>query len=406
MKNKIIGAAMLALCLAGCVSVPIKSVRMPTIDTSNIGRLAIRPFEHRAAGYDLATQQLARYLTDTTTQKIASTGKFTIVSYTDPNADGIFTGEIRSIVRKDSQEKKELKDSSGNPVKDANGNPVYQITHIREVSLEFTYYILSSRTNMPIGGTVISKTGSTKESNIDLSKISGTLDMAKRIADSELRYLENDIVPVIVTTSRTLMDETSKDKVVKERMKAVLALVKNGNYQEAIRQYDDIARVYGSVAATTNAGILRESIASDIAARARMNQLDRERSGLTDRAVKDSVAAIYSKLPPSANIAIMKTSSSERSMIDYVVDQITTTVVQDGKLKVVDRNNRALIMAEQQFQLTGFVSDESAVSIGHQLGVQYMVMCWISGQSSRRQLNVSIVSVETAQNIYQASFEI
>jgi hypothetical protein len=387
----------LLLSLTGCVSVPIRSVRMPTIDTSNVERLAVRPFENRSAGVR-AGAQAAQYLTETTARRIAATGKFIIVSPADPNADGIFSGEIRSIASNDSQERKEVKDS--------NGNIIIQITYIREVSLEFSYSVLSSRTGMPIGGVVIIKQGSYTDSNVDASRISDTLTLAKRIIDSQLRSLEQDIVPTIVTTSRRLMDETSKDKVVKERMKAALALVKDGYYAEAIGEYDEIADRYGSVAARTNAAILRESISSDAAARATMNQLDSARIGLSDRAVREAVGVLNSRLPQGANIAIIKTSYAERQLLDYVVDQITGTVVREGRLKVVDRTNRALITAEQQFQMSGYVSDDSAVSIANQLGVKYMVLCWISGERSGRLLNIRILNVETAQIAYQTSFEI
>jgi hypothetical protein len=103
---------------------------------------------------------------------------------------------------------------------------------------------------------------------------------------------------------------------------------------------------------------------------------------------------------------IMKSKSTERDMLDYVVNQMTRTIVQDGKLKVVDRSNQALIRAEQQYQLSGNVDDNSAVSIGHQLGVQYIVICWISGEKSLRRFNQKVLNIETAQITDQSDFEI
>jgi hypothetical protein len=202
------------------------------------------------------------------------------------------------------------------------------------------------------------------------------------------------------------MKETSKDKAVKELMKTALALVKNGNLEEAINQYDAIANEYGSVAAKTNAGILRQAIASDIAAAAQLAELFSDTDGRTEKAAKGAIDALNSLLPPGANIMIMKTSSDESSMLDYVVDQMTKNVVQTGKLQVVDRTNQALINAEQEYQLSGNVSDDSFVSIGKQLGVQYIVICWISGEMSTRRLNVRVLNVETAQIAVQNDFEI
>jgi curli biogenesis system outer membrane secretion channel CsgG len=127
---------------------------------------------------------------------------------------------------------------------------------------------------------------------------------------------------------------------------------------------------------------------------------------LADKAVKDVVTALNTKLQSGAIIMVMKTSSTELNLINDVVDQITTAIVQAGKLKVVDRSNQALINAEQQFQLSGNVDDNSAVSIGHQLGARYAVLCWISGTSSSRKLNLRVLDIETSQIADQTNFDI
>jgi hypothetical protein len=258
---------------------------------------------------------------------------------------------------------------------------------------------------MPVG--MVIRQGSAGDSSTESpDKLADTLTLARRIIDSQMGKLTQDIVPTIVSTNRQLMNETSKDKVVKQRMKAALALVKNGNYEEAIRQYDEIYGEYGSAAAKTNANILMESIASGDAARAELAQLFNDTNGLADKAVKNAIDTLNSKLPSGANIMIMKSKSTERNMLDYVVNQMTKTIVQMGKQNVVDRSNQALINAEQQYQLSGNVDDNSAVSIGHQLGVQYIVICWISGEKSLRRLNQKLLNVETAQIIDQSDFEI
>jgi len=384
--------------LAGCATyVPVKSVRPPTIDTSGIQRLAIKPFENRSGIGGPDSVQLTRYLTETAERIIKNTGKFTIVAPTDPNADGVFIGEMRSLVSKDSMERRERKDKEG--------KIHIQIIYNRDVYLEFSYSVISSRTDMPVG-TVIKQGSNSSSGSGSTVNLTDTLTLAKSIVDSQIRSLTRDITPTIVSADRQLLNETSKDKEVKQRMKAALASVKSGNYEEAIRQYDEIYGEYGSNAARTNAGILRESIASETAARAELNRLFSDTNGLVDKAGKNAIDTLYSKVPAGSNIMIMKTSSTERNMINYVVDQMTKNVVQAGKLNVVDRSNQALIDAEMQYQLSGNVDDDSMVSIGHQLGVQYIVTCWISGAKSLRRLNLKILNIETAQIIDQTDFEI
>jgi len=385
---------MAVLSLTGCAtSVPISSVRPPTINTSDMQRLAIRDFQNKSGVGGPLGAQLTQYLTDQSRQRIQSTGYFTIVSPTDPNADGVFTGEIRTIRVDQSQERRERKDKEG--------NPYIETTYIREVSLEFQYSILSSRTGMPVG--TITKRGSQSDAQTEQSRLTDQLTLAKRVVDSEIRSLRQDTVPTIVSQSVSLMKETSKDKVIKQRMKGADALVKNKNYTEAIRQYEDI----GTPAARHNADLLRRSVESDAAARAQLAALYNDTSGLAEKAAKGAVDALYSKLTrPGTVIIIMKENSTDRQRLDYVVDQMDKKIVDEKKITIVDRSNNNLIKAEQDFQASGEVSEKSMVSIGKQLGAQYIVFCSISGQASTRQFNLRVVSVETSQVIDRQSFDL
>jgi hypothetical protein len=384
--------------LGGCATyVPIKSVRPPTIDTSGIQRLAIKPFENRSGVVGPVSAQITRYLTDKAEQLIKNTGKFTIVAPTDPNADGVFIGELRSLVSKDTQNRVEKKDKEGN---------IYtEITYNREVYVEFSYSVISSRTDLPVG-TIVKQGSNSSSGSGSAANVTDILTLAKSIVDSQVGSLRRDIVPTIVSADRRLVNETLKDKEVKQRMKEALAFVRNGTYEEAIKQYDQIYGEYGSDAARTNAAILRESIASAAAANAELDRLFSDTNGLADKAAKNAVDTLNLKLPAGSNIMIMKTNSTERNMLEYVVNQMTKTIVQTGRLRVVDRSNQALINAEQQYQLSGNVDDNSMVSIGHQLGIQYIVICWISGEKSLRRLNQKVLNVETTQITDLSDFEI
>jgi len=251
----------------------------------------------------------------------------------------------------------------------------------------------------------VSKQGSTSTSSSEFSNLTSTIELAQKIANSQMRSLESDIVPTIVVTYESLMKETSKDKNVKQLMKDADALVKNGNYNEAIKRYDDIASKYNSVAAQVNAGKIKKAIESDITSRDQMARLDAERGGLSDKAIKNAVDMLQTKLPTGSVIMILKQNNNERNTLNDVLDQITRNVVQGQKIKVVDRSNQAIINAEQQFQISGNVDDNSAVSIGKQLGARYAVLCWISGTMSTRKLNIRILDIETSVIIDQPSYD-
>jgi len=380
------------LSLVGCATtVPIKSVRSPTINTSSIKRLAIKDFQDKSGS---GAQQIANYLTDKAKQIIPASNYFEIVG--EQNADGVFTGEVRSLTVKNEQERRVRKVKND----DGTTSEVPYTWYTRTVSLEFRYYITSTRAGTEVG--TVTKQGSNSSGSEQSSSLPDPLTIARGIVDRQIGTLKQDVVPTIVSTNRTLMKETSKDKVAKQQMKEAQVLVKNGSYEEAIKLYDTI----GTSAAKANATILREAIQSDVAATAQLAALYSDKDGLAAKAAKGAVEEVYTKVPAGANIMIGVSSSTDRNMLDFVVDKMNETIIQEEKLKVIERSNLALINAEQQYQASGNVDDASFVSIGKQLGVQYIVLCGVSGVGIDRRLTIRILNVETAQVIDQKAFEI
>jgi len=404
MKNlrKVLGivaiGAIIMVGLVGCATtVPIDSVRPPTIgDTSNVKKLGIKSFENRSNSN--AGSQVATYMSNLAQEKIKGTGKFDIVNPSDPNADGVFSGEIISIDYKDNEVKTPIIDlKTGKKKGDL-------ISWTRTVNMSFSYSIESTRTKMAIG--TVSKQGSTTSVSPTQGSLTSVAELAQRIADKQMGSLVADIVPTIVTTNEKLMKETSKDKDCKALMKEADALVKNKNYEDALKKYDDVYSKYQSVAAKTNGDKIRKSVQSSIDAKAQMAELDAQRGSLSDKAIKSAVDTLQNKLAAGSVIMIMKQNNNDSSSLNEILDKLTTNVVQGQKLKVVDRSNQAIISAEQKFQMSGEVDDNSAVSIGKQLGAKYAVLCWVSGTMSSRKLNIKILSIETSQIMDQSNFDI
>ena len=98
----------LAMGVVACATtIPIESVKKPTIDTTGIVEMAFKPFENVSVVPGPNAAHLTRHLSDQTKALVTATGKFTPVSDTDPNADGVFTGELLVFTTKDSQEAKQ-----------------------------------------------------------------------------------------------------------------------------------------------------------------------------------------------------------------------------------------------------------------------------------------------------------
>jgi TolB-like protein len=115
-----------------------------------------------------------------------------------------------------------------------------------------------------------------------------------------------------------------------------------------------------------------------------------------DSAIRAAARDIENRLETGAKIVILNFRSPSTRFSGYVIDEIMTEFVNNGKLEVVDRANLALIRAEMNFQMTGEVSDASAQSIGRILGAQFIVSGSIEEMSGSYRMRFRVIAVETA----------
>jgi hypothetical protein len=85
-----------------------------------------------------------------------------------------------------------------------------------------------------------------------------------------------------------------------------------------------------------------------------------------------------------------------------IIDDLTETLLNDG-VRVVDRKNLEDIMREQNFQMSGYVSDESAVGIGKMLGAQSIVIGSGENMMDYYRVQIRTLSVETGEVQVQVS---
>jgi TolB-like protein len=108
------------------------------------------------------------------------------------------------------------------------------------------------------------------------------------------------------------------------------------------------------------------------------------------------------ELPGNSTIAVLSVSSNNIEMATFAVDELEYQLVLTKRFTVVDRTTLDKIRAEQQFQLSGDVSDQSAVSIGNMLGAGIVITGSISGSGSTQRLTLKALDVKTAQIITMA----
>ncbi|MDR2417555.1 MAG: hypothetical protein LBD79_00700 [Treponema sp.] len=421
--------------LSACAtSIAVRVTKLPNMDTSGIERIAVMPFS--TTGYTTLDRQVAQELTSAATEIILRTGRFILVDAAEvvrrqsmreslvAYVDGIFTGEITSLRVNDSSKVQESKNKDEEPT----------IIWTREVLLDFVYRISRARDNSVIAQ-VRKSSQSYSNSYNNRDHLEDPFVMARRLIQYQLSNLARDIAPWTIQERRTLVQETSKDKALKQRMKDAEGLVKEGSYRSALNAFSAIYAETGSFAAGYNMAIMTEIVDSlpeaitlmrglanaasnpkAVSELARMQQTLAETeavatkfaepSGVVDSAIKQASKEILARLPFGSKVSLLKVSTVDAGLMDYVIAKLSTALINAQGISLVDRQSRDLLEAEQRFQLSGAVDDESAVSIGHLLGVDTLVMCSIAGSGSLRRLVVQMLSVETGELVWQVSQEI
>jgi TolB-like protein len=150
-----------------------------------------------------------------------------------------------------------------------------------------------------------------------------------------------------------------------------------------------------------------------LTARGNVIALDQTTATLVRRTSKDATTGIegainracenlIKELPANTTVAVISISSNDRDTAVFVIDELEYQIVDSHKFKVVDRKTLDTIRSEQNFQMSGEVSDASAVTIGQLLGANIVITGSITGTSSTTRLSIKALDVKTAQIVTMA----
>jgi tetratricopeptide (TPR) repeat protein len=114
-----------------------------------------------------------------------------------------------------------------------------------------------------------------------------------------------------------------------------------------------------------------------------------------DEAIEQSTLEIITKLSKGSRVAIIAFLSEHENLSNYIMDELTGALVV-GNLEVADRRNLDYVYRELSYQMSGDVSDETAVSIGKFLGAQYVITGQFVKAGDRYRYRLSSINVETA----------
>ena len=121
-------------------------------------------------------------------------------------------------------------------------------------------------------------------------------------------------------------------------------------------------------------------------------------SGLEDTIQRVSKDLIENLLEGST-LAVINIASKNKSTLFFVLDELEFQLFDSRKFKIVDRQTLNTIRSEQHFQMSGEVSDSSAVSIGQLLGANIVITGSITEVGTTQRLSLRALDVKTAQII-------
>ena len=123
---------------------------------------------------------------------------------------------------------------------------------------------------------------------------------------------------------------------------------------------------------------------------------DKNKIVTLDEAIREGADHIESTLETGLKVALLNFSSPSEAFSAYMLDELSERFVNGRKLIVVDRAELELIRKEERFQLSGEVSDATAVSIGQKVGAQIIVSGSLAGIGQIYRVRIRVLDVETA----------
>jgi tetratricopeptide (TPR) repeat protein len=404
--------------------------RPPTLNTSGIKRIAIMPFEY--ASSDGAYRELAEYATSVAANNTRTLNYFTMVDSSEiqrlrnsnqsieSHVDALLTGRITRVSSKDDTQQYQLTNKK-------TGVTTTYTYYTRDAEVEFSYSLMKARDGSVLGP--VSKKGARSQRSEDRGSLSSVTGLLRPVIDSQLQLLSHDLVPHTVIENRALAKDSSKDKTLQAEMKEAQTQVVAGSYKAALDRYLGIYERYNSFAAAENASIIYEAlgetqVAADLMQKAfnetgnprardilaRLNRIMQDQSiiasdygdskGQVEKIAAFASGEIQKVLSNNAKVWIYNNSYTT-SMAVAVVDDITSDFIKKG-IGLVDRQNAALIEAEQRFQMSGAVNDNDFVSIGNIAGANTIVTMGITGTGAMRRLQVRVLDVEKGVPLMQS----
>jgi curli biogenesis system outer membrane secretion channel CsgG len=119
-------------------------------------------------------------------------------------------------------------------------------------------------------------------------------------------------------------------------------------------------------------------------------------------ALESAAELVLKNVPQGSKIAIVYITAQDKNTTDYIAGELEYIWVNDG-FTIIDRSQLDRLRREQNFQMSGEVDDETAVSIGKFAGANIIVTGRVDGEGNLRRLRLRALDTQTAQVVGVAS---
>jgi hypothetical protein len=116
-----------------------------------------------------------------------------------------------------------------------------------------------------------------------------------------------------------------------------------------------------------------------------------------DEAIAGAAEAVEARVGSGTEIALAEFVSPLEELSRFLNDELSSRLSTGGALTVLARGESLRgVSSEQQFQIAGFVSDESAAGFGRYVGAKVVISGTFSRFANFSQFSIRAVDVETA----------
>ncbi|MCL2762884.1 MAG: CsgG/HfaB family protein [Treponema sp.] len=127
---------------------------------------------------------------------------------------------------------------------------------------------------------------------------------------------------------------------------------------------------------------------------------------MTEELIKNIFNYLNTRLKSGSRISLVNISENNIDYTDFILERLSSHMLNSNEYVIVARKELNPIKMEQQFQLSGDVSDETMASLGKILGAEYIVSCSVISGRNSNYLLISSVNVETSVIQAKQNFDI